>query len=314
MKHRTFKCILVGSMRFLVIEKREGTVYADSDSVYEYPNTYEKFFRGISRLNPVQALIYEPVRKGGRKAFVGWTEIADAPLRHNERLWHAHFDGGIRSFDQVVPLVINDTPVEHRLRGIPPTRRGAMLQGKSVREIDASNALEILALGSSSDVRTRIYELNQDIPLGERRKKQIEIYARNATFRDTVLAAYGYRCAVTGLSTARIPASRLGSALEVAHIRPVARQGPDSLANALVLTPTLHRLFDSGLFTLNISHGIVCVKRHPRLSESALSNDSRGTRIKLEDGMPLLLPSVDALQPTRQFIDFHSKNVFGKAC
>ena len=210
--------------------------------------------------------------------------------------------------------MINGTPVEHRLRGVAPARRGLMLQGKSVREIDATNALEILALGSSSDVRTRIYELGHEISLAQRLKRQIEIYARNATFRDTVLAAYGYRCAVTGLSTARIPASRLGSALEVAHIRPVAREGPDSLANALVLTPTLHRLFDSGLFTLKISAGIVCIKRHPRLSESVLSNESRGTRIKLETGMPLLLPSVDAMQPTRPFIDFHSKNIFGKAC
>jgi putative restriction endonuclease len=300
-------------MRFLVLESREETGYADTDSGYEFPTQYEKFFHGASRMQPICALIYEPKRKGGRKAFVGWTEISETPKRNQNGLWHVAFDGGIRSFDQIVPLLVNNTPVEHRLREVPPSRRGAMLQGRSVREIPADNAMEILSLGSSSDVRTRVYGVDAALPLVERRKLQVAAYARNATFRDTVLTAYGYRCAVTGLSTAKLPASRLASALEVAHIRPVSEMGPDALGNALVLTPTLHRLFDAGLFTLCISRGHVRVKRHSKLAESVLSNPERGTKINLEEGMPLLLPRVEAMQPMRQFVEFHAKNVFGKA-
>jgi len=300
-------------MRFLILERREETGYADTDSGYEFPINYEKFFRGASRAQPICAIIYEPIRKGGRKAFVGWSEIVEAPTRNIQGRWHVSFDGSIRSFDQVVPFLVNDKPVEHRLRDVPPLRRGAMLQGRSVREIPADNALEILALGSSSDVRTRIYCVDPELPLAQRRKLQVAAYARNSIFRDTVLTAYSYRCAVTGLSTAKLPASRLASALEVAHIRPVSEMGPDALGNALVLTPTLHRLFDAGLFTLCISRGHVRVKRHPKLAESVLSNPERGTKINLEEGMPLLLPSIEALQPMRQFLEFHSKNVFGKA-
>ena len=300
-------------MRFIVLESREESGYADTDSGYEFPTKYQKCFYGVSRSQPICALIYEPRREGGRKAFVGWTEISDTPKRHQNGKWRVSFDGGIRSFDQVVPLVVNDTPVEHRLRDVPAKGRGAMLRGMAVRDMPATNAMEILALGSSSDVRTRVYSVDADLPLAERRKLQVAAYARNATFRDTVLTAYGYRCAVTGLSTAKLPASRLASALEVAHIRPVSEKGPDALGNALVLTPTLHRLFDAGLFTLCISRGQVRVKRHPKLAESVLSNTERGTIIKLKDGMPLLTPRVEEMQPMRQFVEFHSKNIYGKA-
>jgi hypothetical protein len=82
---------------------------------------------------------------------------------------------------------------------------------------------------------------------------------------------------------------------------------------ALVLTPTLHRLFDAGLFTLCISRGQVRVKRHPKLAESVLSNPERGTIINLKEGMALLTPRFEEMQPMRQFVEFHSKNIYGKA-
>jgi len=51
------------------------------------------------------------------------------------------------------------------------------------------------------------------------------------------------RCAITGESTA--------AALDAAHIKSVADKGVDSVANAILLRADLHRLYDSGGFSIN---------------------------------------------------------------
>ena len=71
---------------------------------------------------------------------------------------------------------------------------------------------------------------------------------RDPTFRERVLMAYQYRCAVCGYDL------RLGStqvALEAAHIKWHQAGGPDLETNGLALCSMHHKLFDRGAFTLN---------------------------------------------------------------
>ena len=63
-----------------------------------------------------------------------------------------------------------------------------------------------------------------------------------ATFRIAVLDAYGRACAVTGEHS--LPA------LEAAHIRSYAQDGPHEVRNGLLLRADLHRLFDTGYVTV----------------------------------------------------------------
>jgi putative restriction endonuclease len=71
---------------------------------------------------------------------------------------------------------------------------------------------------------------------------------RDPQFRQRVLTAYEYRCAVCGFDV------RLGSvsiALDAAHIRWHQAKGPDQENNGLALCVLHHKTFDLGAFTVN---------------------------------------------------------------
>ncbi|MBU2578458.1 HNH endonuclease [Patescibacteria group bacterium] len=79
----------------------------------------------------------------------------------------------------------------------------------------------------------------------ERRKivSTINRFSRAACFRQQVLTAYGYRCAVSRLQLRLVDA---------AHILPVGAEGStDEIQNGLALSPTFHRAFDNGLVFLD---------------------------------------------------------------
>lgn len=297
-------------MGYLILEMREGSGYGDSDRMYEFPARYLKQFDEALAGGEAIALIYEPRREGGRRAYVAWTRVRERPTRPiGVSDYVARFEGGLRSFDQPVPFALNGIPVEHRLRPLMPSEYGRAVQGRAVRPIPEANALEILALGSASYGRTRVYDLaNETIATRERVRRTIEQIERDARFRDRVLANYGFRCGLSGLGIGPNPASKLHGVLDAAHIRPVSQNGPDAAGNGFAMTPTLHRLFDAGLFTLVPRRGAVVVERSPQLHNELLVSDR--SRIQLENGMELVLPCDGAAVPSGEFLAFHREQVF----
>jgi putative restriction endonuclease len=298
---------------YLILEMREGSGYGDSDRTYEFPARYLRQFDEALADGEAIALIYEPRREGGRRAYVAWTRVRQRPARPEATGdYVAQFDGGLRSFDQPVPFALNGIPVEHRLRTLTPNGYGRAVQGRAVRPIPEANALEILALGSASYGRTRVYDLaDESIATRERVRKTIEQIERDARFRDRILINYGFRCGLSGLGIGPNPASKLHGVLDAAHIRPVSQNGPDAAGNGIAMTPTLHRLFDAGLFTLVPRRGAVIVERSPQLHDQLLVSDR--SRIQLEDGMELLLPNDVTAVPSRDFLAFHREQVFLKS-
>lgn len=71
---------------------------------------------------------------------------------------------------------------------------------------------------------------------------------RDPLFRERILKAYEYKCAVCGFGV-RLKHKIL--ALEAAHIMWHQAGGPDVEINGMALCATHHKLFDSGAFTLN---------------------------------------------------------------
>ena len=72
---------------------------------------------------------------------------------------------------------------------------------------------------------------------------------RTSNFRNNVLRAYEYKCAVCGFDV------KLGDtpiALDACHIRWQMADGPDELGNGLALCVMHHKLFDRGAFTLSM--------------------------------------------------------------
>jgi putative restriction endonuclease len=71
---------------------------------------------------------------------------------------------------------------------------------------------------------------------------------RDKTFRELVLRAYGYQCAVCGLDT-RLDGRAVG--LDAAHVHWHANFGPDVVENGLCLCPLHHKALDLGLIGLS---------------------------------------------------------------
>jgi hypothetical protein len=88
----------------------------------------------------------------------------------------------------------------------------------------------------------------------------------------------------------------------------VAKHQADAAGNGIAMTPTLHRLFDAGLSTLVPRQGAIIVERSPQLHEQLLV--SNRSRLQLENGMELLLPSDAAAAPTKEFLSFHREQAF----
>jgi len=290
---------------------REGSGWGDSPDHYEFPSRYLGPLEQAQAQGPAIALIYEPRRQGGRQAFVAWTLLESQPVRATAPgVWKVAFSGGLRSFDSPVPFVINGQPVEHRLRDIERSRWGSALQGKSVRPISIDNAMEILSAGCGEVSRFRLYRQPlEETPPRRRIERIVSTIDRDVRFRDAVLQSFQFKCAITGFGAAKGPASRLFGVLDAAHIRPVSQEGPDELANGIAMTPTVHRMFDAGLFTLGLAKGGLQIECSPRMNHSfvrgldaALLPIATGRVIDLPDG-------VDP-ERVRNYLDFHRTQIW----
>ena len=114
-------------------------------------------------------------------------------------------------------------------------------------------------------------------------------------FRVSVTEAYKRACAVTQEHS--LPA------LEAAHIRPFAKEGPHEVRNRLLLRADLHRLFEQGYLTVMPNYKL---EVSDRLRDDYQNGRSyyplRGTRISV--------PLLETERPTDDFLAWHNQNVF----
>lgn len=87
-----------------------------------------------------------------------------------------------------------------------------------------------------------------DMTIGPLNSNVKQARKRDPLFRESILKAYEYRCAVCGFGV-RLKHKIL--ALEAAHIMWHQAGGPDVEVNGLALCATHHKLFDLGAFTVN---------------------------------------------------------------
>jgi putative restriction endonuclease len=114
-------------------------------------------------------------------------------------------------------------------------------------------------------------------------------------FRVSVTEAYNRACAVTQEHS--LPA------LEAAHIRPFAKEGPHEVRNGLLLRADLHRLFEQGYVTVTPDYTLEVSNRLRHDYHNGRSYyPLRGTRISV--------PVLETEQPTRDLLVWHNQNVF----
>jgi putative restriction endonuclease len=310
-------------VRSLVLESFVGSNYADSPDAYEFPPQYIKFFEPLARGEPMVAVIYEPRgdRKEGRMAYVGWAMLQSPPVDSGRRsgrkqvLYRVEYADRYREFDRIVPREATGEPVETWLRSLPRGRaRNVATFGRAVRPLNEEDLQLIISLGFPNGVERlnvelpRAHEFAAAITTEERTRRLVMAVSREARFRDDVLAAYQHHCSLSGLAVGASP-SRAYGLLDAAHIRPVGSQGADNVANGLALTPTLHRLFDKGLFTLVYRGRDLAVRTSPRLSEEMIRG-REGFSMRLADGLVARMPASDAVRPSREALDYHQSQIF----
>lgn len=310
-------------MRATILESFVGSNYADSPDSYEFPPQYLRFFEPLTRGEPMVAVIYEPRgdRNEGRMAYVGWAMLQSPPAdsgRRNTRnqvLYRVQYADRYREFDRIVPREATGEPVESWLRPLERGReRNVATFGRAVRPLIDEDLQLIMSLGFPNGVERlnleppEQHQFAEAVTTEERSRRLVSAVTREARFRDAVLSAYEHRCSISGLSVGTSP-SRAYGLLDAAHIRPVGSQGADSVANGVALTPTLHRMFDKGLFTLAYRGRTLAVRTSPRLREEMIRG-REGFSLRLTDGLAVWTPTGEIAPPSREALDYHHSQIF----
>jgi len=152
---------------------------------------------------------------------------------------------------------------------------------------------ELVVLESASGENTTSPQTFNPASVDDARKRALRAIVQRQgqpQFRDTVLKAYGYRCAITGCDAVQ--------ALEAAHI--VGYNGPDTnhVSNGLLLRADIHTLFDLRLLAVDTqSMSLVVAPGMVRTVYGQLA------------GRPLRLPQNVASRPSVEALDSHRANV-----
>lgn len=124
--------------------------------------------------------------------------------------------------------------------------------------------------------------------------------ARDQNFRSNILQIYDFRCAVCGFD---VRLNQHSIALEAAHIKWFAADGPNIESNGLALCSLHHKLFDRGAFSVSEQYEIVVsdkVGGCTGLKEWLLDFHNR----------KLIMPSERCNMPNKEFTEWHRDEVF----
>lgn len=123
---------------------------------------------------------------------------------------------------------------------------------------------------------------------------------RDPNFRNAVLQAYEFRCAVCDLDL------RLGNltiGLEAAHIKWHMAHGPDSVDNGICLCTLHHKLFDHGAMTVDAGHRI-------QVSDQVHGGGRFEEVLMRHHSQPLRSPIRSENRPATAFTRWHLAQVF----
>jgi putative restriction endonuclease len=307
-------------MQFVVLESFVGSEYNDSPLQYEFPPRYLKVFGPLSRGEPVFAVIYEPRGESGagRMAYVGWATITAPPhrtgrvSRRKEPLWAVDYVGGFNDFAHTAPRKVGGVAIESFIaHGVGPAQ-----VGNAVRPLPESEAIVIINIGfggeRSADIAypTSLPQPQLVVADRQRVERMVTTLERDARFRQSVLKAYEFRCAVSGFMAEGVRPGRITRLIEAAHVRPVAMSGPDDITNGLALTPTLHKMFDEGLFTMAYDGQALRVRTSPRLEDAMIKSPDGSFAIPLRSGLLVRTPPDAGLAPHRDALRYHENHIF----
>lgn len=246
----------------------------------------------------------------GKRGAFGYTHVQKVsgirPDPSDDTHFYADLDPGTAlDFERIVPRVRQDgTRFERNLAAVAGNN---MLAVRRLPKADfAAIVNEGLREVPDMDAHPRTGPLHQmadaQTPFTPDRTRILTTRAsRDAVFARLVKRAYGGRCAISGL-TLRNGGGR--AEVQAAHIRPVAKGGPDVVRNGLALSGTLHWMFDRGLISVAEDHTIL-------VSRNKVDADT--ARRLFAPDMKLIPPADPRLAPHPDYLRYHREEVYGHA-
>jgi putative restriction endonuclease len=287
--------------------KRSPTYDDLVEERYHFPRTY---LRQVEAAVGDWIVYYEPWRTTGDRAsggglmayFATARVVRVVPDASREGLYYAHV-ADFLEFDRPVPFAEGGVYAESALRKDDgSTNKGAF--GRAVRLLADVEYTAIVAAGFS-ELLTPIaadgagavsedrWSWTEDAPGARPRVPCIgERWFRDRAFTARVREVYENRCAFTGL---RIVNGGGRPEVQAAHIRPVAKDGPDSVRNGIALSQTVHWMFDRHLIALEDDGRI-------RVASRGVPSEFR--RLLLPE-LRAALPSEPAARPHPEFLRYH---------
>ncbi len=283
---------------------------------YHFPRTY---LRQVEQTMDDWIVYYEPRRPttdlsktGGRQAYFATARVIRIE-RDDRRADHFYaYVTDYLPFEQSVPFREEVSYYESALqKDDQSTNKGAF--GRSVRllpELEYNAILgagfKVAIVGEDQFYRAPVEHQHQAPGLGEQDQTPFERPIveslvtrpfRDVAFRHAVREAYHSTCAMTGL---KIINGGGRPEVQAAHIRPVAKDGPDSVRNGLALSGTPHCMFDRGLLSIDDNYAILVASAQlPSQAKAMLNNNGK-----------LILPEPPDLRPHQRFLEYHREHIF----
>ncbi len=178
---------------------------------------------------------------------------------------------------------------------------------QSIRPISLEDFNRILDLGMLSEEELLLREDELDAPPKnllrdrtmpwdapiDRATVLTERKVRNRQFRARVLAAYDCCCALTGM---KLINGGGRAETQAAHIWSVEQGGPDTVANGIALSGTVHWMFDRGLVSLSDNGDILLSRK---------INDIASVEKLIHPDRKARLPANNSARPDPRYLAWH---------
>lgn len=299
-----------------LIGMSKGVFVVGSHSIYE--DEPDRFYRFPPRwLRAASAvvgnwIIYQEPRRAGQRGYYAVAKV-ERIVRDpaNEEMYLALIEpGSFLEFGRDVPFQLDGRAVERGLLN-PDGRLNNGRAIQSIRTISDADFNRIVELGLIAEDELLPRE-DADAPalssVGEdvfgwtgpvdRATMLVSRTVRDRQFRKRVLDVYESRCALTGM---RIINGGGRAETQAAHIMSVEAGGPDTVANGIALSGTVHWMFDRGLISL-ADDGEILLSRK--------INDIESVERLIYSDRKARLPNLTSNRPSPRYLQWHRAECF----
>jgi len=278
------------------------SIYADEpDRFYRFP---QKWLNAAAQAVG-QWIIYQEPKRAGRRGYYAVAQVEQVVRDPGDPTMYLALiePGSYLEFGRDVPFQLDGAAVE---RGLLYSD-GRLSNGRAIQSIRAIadedfNRIVALGLIDADDLLPRedADEPDRNVVREEpwlgpvdRATMLVNRTIRDRQFRKRVLDVYDRRCALTGMQL--INGGGRAEA-QAAHVMSVEAGGPDTVANGIALSGTVHWMFDRGLISLSDAGDILL---------SSKINDVEGVSKLIHTDRRARFPANEGLRPHPRFLAWH---------